>query len=206
MINIVDFGTGNIRALVHKLARHGIQANLSSSPESIMNSKCIILPGVGHFREAMNTPNTLKLIAPLNEKVLNEGIPILGICLGFQLFATHSEEGNCNGPGWINANVIKIDFTNQYRKLPVPNVGWANLDIKTSSPLFKNIPASHRFYFTHSYHMVCKDSSDIIATAEYGTSFTAAVNRKNIFGTQFHPEKSHKAGFKLLLNFISLNS
>ena len=200
---IVDYGMGNLRSIQSKLERSGVNSVVSGDTAAIGVATRLILPGVGHFREAMANLRRLGLIEILNEKVLKAGVPIFGICLGFQLFANHSEEGDCEGLGWIDAEVKRFDFTGSEAKLPVPHVGWSGLNLRRDSPIFNDVPIDHRFYFTHSYHMVCADDTDIIATADYGGEFTAAIQRNNIMGTQFHPEKSHKGGFALLHNWTA---
>ena len=203
-IVIVDYGAGNILSIQRKLERHGIRSALGSDPEQVASADLLIFPGVGHFSAAMAHLSKSGLIDVLNEKVLSQKTPILGICLGMQLFAKSSEEGGAKGLGWIDAHVVKFrrEVMSSFRR--VPHVGWNECRVKRPCRLFENVDPSQRYYFTHSYHLQCADSSDELGKTVYGYEFTSAVQRENIFGVQFHPEKSHLEGLRVLLDFARL--
>jgi len=140
------------------------------------------------------------LIDVLNKKVLDDKTPILGICLGMQLFSEHSEEGETKGLGWIESDTVKFSFNDN--SLRIPHIGWNKLSLKKESILFKDVPTDKRFYFVHSYYVNCKNEEDTVASTNYGIDFTSAIQKGNIYGTQFHPEKSHKHGLKIIDNFL----
>ncbi len=201
-ITIVDYGMGNMRSLEYKLSQAHFSIKCANSVKDLRNAEILILPGVGNFSKAMKNLQALGLIGILKQKIIEEKIPTIGICLGFQLFSEYSEEGNCQGLGYLKAKTVKFNPARFENPLPIPHVGWQSLNIKKDKYLFKEIPETHKFYFTHSYHVICSNSSDIIATTHYGYEFVAAAGRENILGVQFHPEKSHKTGFKLLINWL----
>ncbi|MCD4780263.1 MAG: imidazole glycerol phosphate synthase subunit HisH [Candidatus Omnitrophica bacterium] len=203
MIVIVDFGMGNLRSIQHKLEKAGVESRISSEVNVIKEAHKIILPGVGHFATGMKNLIQFKLIDILNEKILQEKVPILGICLGMQLFTQHSEEGRQSGLGWIKAKAIKFEY-DQNNNLRVPHVGWNKIALKKDSTLFNRVNVEHRFYFTHSYYVSCESMDDVIATTTYGIEFVSVIQKDNIFGTQFHPEKSHLNGFEIIKNFIRI--
>lgn len=192
---------GNLRSIQKKVLIYDPNAIISARSRDIFMAHRLILPGVGHFSKGISNIKTRGLLKPLNDRVLIHGIPVLGICLGMQLMANRSEEGNVNGLAWVNANAIrfKIKNTIQYK---VPHIGWNSLSIQKKSELFRNIPSDALFYFTHSFYLECHSHDDIIAYTEYETSFTSAIQKKNILGVQFHPEKSHDLGLALLENFF----
>jgi len=200
---IVDYKMGNMRSILYKLQKENIECIITSNRQEIKNAEKLILPGVGHFKQAMKNLQELNLIEVLADQVLKNKIPVFGICLGFQLMAKSSEEGNVRGLGWIDAEVKRFDFTKIDNNLPVPHVGWCDLSIKKESRLLHNIDSNQRFYFTHSYYMHCNNQKDILCTSDYGYQFTAGIERGNISGVQFHPEKSHKSGFQMLLNWVN---
>lgn len=202
-ITIIDYGMGNLNSVKRKLGRLGIDALISSLPLGISIADKLILPGVGHFQKAVENIKESRLWEALNEAVLIKKTPILGICLGMQLMAKHSEEGDIDGFGWIDAEVVKFrvkDFLTH----KVPHTGWNQIIKLKESPLMKDIPDLSEFYFVHSYHFRCNNPSDILNETEYEYKFTSAVEKENIFGVQYHPEKSHDIGEKLLKNFINL--
>lgn len=201
MIVIVDYGMGNLRSIIIKLQRMEIEAMVSSRFEDIQKADKLILPGVGSFASAMENLRTYGLIGALNEAVIQNKIPILGICLGMQLFTKWSEEGNAPGLGWINAETRRFNFEPGSNGLKVPHMGWNTIKVQKSSPLFEDVPLDSRFYFVHSYHVCCGDHGDILATTNYGYDFCSMVQKDNIVGVQFHPEKSHYIGVRLLRNF-----
>jgi glutamine amidotransferase len=202
VIVIIDYGMGNIRSIMNKIQRAGHDAFVSYDPGIIKSADKLILPGVGHFLNGMNRLGERNLIDILNERVLHDKIPILGICLGMQLLTRFSEEGNARGLGWIDAETVRFQLNDIRHK--VPHMGWNSVDLKKESPLFKNIPDNRQYYFVHSYHVSCNCAEDILTTSNYGYEFVSSVQKENIFGTQFHPEKSHGWGEKILNNFLNL--
>ena len=200
MVVILDYGMGNLRSISNKLQRAGVESRISADPTVIEGARRLVLPGVGSFSAGMKNLHRLGLIPVLERKVLEEKTPVLGICLGFQLFTTRSEEGDIAGLSWIAAETKR--FQVEGTELKVPHVGWNETHIQKKSPLFENIPSRERFYFTHSFHVCCEDRSDVVATTWYGVEFASAIQRDNIYGTQFHPEKSHHHGFQVLRNFV----
>lgn len=203
VITIVDYGVGNVQALLNLFDYLGIEAGTSKDPDAILNARKLVLPGVGSFDKAMLELNARGLIAPLEKAVLHQRVPVLGICLGMQLFARKSAEGSAQGLGWIAADVQRIEPPIG-SNLKVPHVGWSEVDPKYQSPLFPVNAERERFYFVHGYHVVCDYTSDILATVDYGQPLCCAVHRDNIWGVQFHPEKSHRFGMRLLTAFADL--
>jgi glutamine amidotransferase len=202
-IVIVDYGMGNLNSVKRKLKRIQVDALITSSSEDLINADKIILPGVGHFLMAMENLKKLGLIDILNEVVLIKQKPILGICLGMQLMANYSEEGNVKGLGWIDADVIKFKVSNS-QTYKIPHMGWNQIEISKESRLMNNIPPLSEFYFVHSYHFKTNSDQDILNQTEYDYKFVSAVEKNNIFGVQYHPEKSHDIGEQLLRNFCEL--
>src|ERR1035437_2810474 len=188
MISIIDYGMGNLGSVKRKLDRIGVRSVITSNAEEIKNSDKIILPGVGHFTKAVSEIKRRGLWEPLSEQVLTAKKPILGICLGMQLMAKESEEGNSEGFGWFDANVIRFKVSDTTR-FKIPHIGWNTINIMKDSPVLKNITPDSEFYFVHSYHIQCNDSKDILAESVYDYSFVSAIQKDNIFGVQFHPEK-----------------
>jgi len=204
MIVIIDYGMGNLRSVQKGFERLHIKAITSSNIDDINRADKIILPGVGHFARGMQHLKDLNLIDLLNEKVLVKKTPVLGICLGMQLLTNFSEEGNCEGLGWINAETLAFNLPDNNKSLKIPHMGWNNIRINEDNLLFKNSDSSLPFYFVHSFYVKCNDESELTAKTIYGSEFASVVNKENIFGTQFHPEKSHKQGINLLKNFAEL--
>ena len=206
MITIVDIGSSNLNSIVNMIKKIGARAEVSSQPEQILKADKIILPGVGAYDNGMRNLERLGLIGALKHKVLEEEIPILGICLGMQLLMEGSEEGRLPGLGWIQGRAVKFDFGSNQQRLKIPNMGW---NVVSPRPglvsLFAGLRVPPRFYFVHSYHCQCARSEDILATSHHGLDFVCALNRGNIYGTQFHPEKSHRFGMRLLRNFVELD-
>lgn len=201
MIIIVDYGLGNLRSILHKLERIGTPAMITSEAGEIAKAQKLILPGVGAFDKGMFNLKEYGLIPILNQKVLVEKTPILGICLGMQLFCKCSEEGTTEGLGWLDAECRKFKFGEENAHLKVPHMGWNTLTIKREHFLLKDMPPDAAFYFVHTFYVVCNEEHDILAQTRYGFDFTSVIQRNNIWGTQFHPEKSHKSGIQLLKNF-----
>jgi glutamine amidotransferase len=201
MIVVIDYGMGNNGSIVNMLKKIGAEAKISSDPSVIGSATKLILPGVGSFDNGMRNLEELGFIPALNKKVL-DGTPILGICLGVQLFTKSSEEGNLAGLGWINARTIRFHFGPQSNDLKIPHMGWNTLKISRAHPIFNGLEIDPRFYFVHSYHLVCAEQTTILATTHHGYDFASIVAKGNILGTQFHPEKSHKYGLQLLRNWV----
>jgi len=202
-ITIIDYGMGNLHSVAKKIKSLGHIPVITSDSFEISKADKLILPGVGHFGKAMENLEKLGLKDVLNKVVLEDKKPILGICLGMQLMATKSEEGNVNGLGWIEGEVVKFKV-NDTLKYKVPHTGWNQIVKKKESPLMIGIPDLTEFYFVHSYHWKSSDRTDVSNETEYEYIFPSAVEKNNIFGVQYHPEKSHDAGDLLLKNFINL--
>ncbi len=200
---IVDYHMGNLHSVKKRLKYLGVEPIISSESKVINTADKIILPGVGHFGKAMQNLRNLNLKDVLDETVLVQKRPILGICLGMQLMAKHSEEGNSTGLSWFNADVIRFNVSDTL-KYKVPHTGWNQVSIKKESMLMKKIPDLSEFYFVHSYHFKCHHLPDVLNVTEFDYPFVSAVEKENIFGVQYHPEKSHEAGAQLLKNFVEL--
>ena len=200
---IVDYGMGNLNSVKRKLNFLNVDALITADSKEIEAADKLILPGVGHFSNAMDNLKELGLTEILNKKVLEDKIPILGICLGMQLMATMSEEGTYKGLGWFDAEVVKFNINNKL-KYKTPQIGWNQILIEKESKLMNSIPNLSEFYFVHSYHIKCNDKSDILNTTDYENNFTSAIEKNNIFGVQYHPDKSHDIGMQLITNFIEL--
>jgi glutamine amidotransferase len=201
MIVIVDYGVGNLASIVNMFRRIGAQARVSSDPEQIEAADKLILPGVGAFDHAMRRLREGPLLPILTKRVLDERVPILGLCLGAQLITQASEEGTERGLGWVDAETVRFDKSKVDAKLSIPHMGWSDLKRVQTHPLLETDEPEPRFYFAHSYHLRCHDESLVIGTAVHGYEFPAAIARDNVMGVQFHPEKSHVFGMRLLRNF-----
>jgi glutamine amidotransferase len=200
-VSIVDYGLGNLGSVANMLRKIGVSSVMASKPEEISRATALILPGVGHFDTGMRNLRERGLEPALTGQVMEKQVPVLGICLGAQLIARGSEEGTEPGLGWVAADVKKFKFADAV-KLPIPHMGWNDVE-SSDAVLFKGlVPGQTRYYFVHSYHLVADDTSDVAAWANYGYRFAASVRRGNIYGTQFHPEKSHKHGMQLLRNWV----
>ncbi len=197
---IVDYGVGNIGAQLNMLEYLGIDAIASDDSGAIATADRLILPGVGSFDAAVNELRRRDLIAPLEEAVLQRKRPILGVCLGMQLLGHGSEEGRERGLGWIEAEVRRLAIP-AGSGLKVPHIGWSDIRPVRASPLLDAQGGVERFYFVHSYHMCCAQCEDLIAVIDYGDEVACIVGRDNIHGVQFHPEKSHRFGMRLLQSF-----
>jgi imidazole glycerol-phosphate synthase subunit HisH len=203
MIVIIDYGMGNLRSVEKSLQRLNANALVSSAIADIERADKLILPGVGHFANGMAKLKAQKLIEPLTEKVVKDKTPILGICLGIQLFTKHSEEGDVNGLGWVEARTVRFNFPGADPRLKIPHMGWNSVAFKKESKLAGSITPEDSFYFVHSYHVQCANSEDILCQTRYGIDFVSGIEHDNIFGVQFHPEKSHGSGLKFLNNFLA---
>jgi glutamine amidotransferase len=202
-IIIVDYGMGNLRSIQKRFERNGRAIGISNDLKVVENADKLILPGVGHFGNAVKNLKSLALWELLNYKVLEQKTPVLGICLGMQLLAKHSEEGNVQGFGWFDAEVVRFRVQDKL-KYKVPHIGWNDILIKKENPLLKGVEEGRKFYFVHSYHVIAHSEVDILTETEYEYSFVSAIWKDNIFGVQFHPEKSHDQGDVLLKNFYNL--
>lgn len=200
MITIVDYGLGNLRAFSNVYKRLSIEHLISSNPEKIASASRLIFPGVGAFDHAMTLLQKSGLQPALEKAVLENKVPVLGICVGMQMLANSSDEGSLPGLGWIPGKVRQF---NKECVTQLPHMGWNEVEA-AELPIFHNRESHSRFYFLHSYYFECVETSDAIAHASYGDRFTCAVNRENIYGVQFHPEKSHHNGVQLLKNFAEL--
>ena len=195
---IVDYGIGNIKAFKNIYDKLNINVEIASKKEQFVNATHLILPGVGTFDWAMSKLNESGLRETLDGLVLEKKIPILGICVGMQIMASQSEEGVLSGLNWIEGKILKLD-----KDIILPHMGWNNVKLSNKSDLFNNIE-NFEFYFLHSYYYKTEDDKHILSMSKYGNPFTSAIYKENIFGTQFHPEKSHKNGIKILENFLKI--
>jgi len=203
MIVVIDYGMGNLGSIINMLRKFGTEVMLSSRPDDLLPADRLILPGVGAFDAGMRNLRQMGYLDILNHKVIQERTPILGICLGMQLFSRCSEEGLEPGLGWIDAETIRFRFSDANQKLKIPHMGWNTVRASKETPLFSNPEQEKRFYFVHSYHVRCNNSRDILTTTNYGFEFTSAVSCGNILGTQFHPEKSHRFGLEFFKAFLA---
>ena len=204
MVILVDYGMGNIRSIQKHFKRMDIPSDYSSDPDVLSRAEKLVLPGVGNFRSGMEHLIEYGLIDVLNEKAIRDKVPILGICLGMQLLTGHSEEGDTAGLGWIEGETKKFEFGDSSGSLKIPHIGWNSLEIVGESPLLAGIKKEDLFYFVHSYHVVCECRDHIQAETTYGYSFPSVIQKDNILGTQFHPEKSHGAGRQIIRNFVEM--
>ena len=202
-IIIVNYGMGNLFSIRKVMERIGFSCKMSDSYHDIKNACKIILPGVGHFGKAMSNLRQANLVDELNEAVLVKKTPVLGICLGMQLMASHSEEGDACGLNWFDAKVTRFRIENK-EMYKVPHIGWNTITHETpDSSVLKKIEANDEFYFVHSYHVVTNEPADVLTKTPYEHTFVSSIEKDNIIGVQFHPEKSHKAGEQLIKNFLS---
>lgn len=205
MITIIDYNAGNIKSIQNMLRRIGVKSTISNNPEEIKHASKLILPGVGSFDHGMTNLKNSGLIDVLNHKALIDKTPLLGICLGAQMLGNKSEEGIEKGLGWINMDIVKFDTAKMQLTDKIPHMSWGEIRIeKLTSKLLNGLNNESRFYFVHSYHMKPNDNSVVLTTSNYGYNFVSAVEKENIYGVQFHPEKSHKYGMKILENFSNL--
>lgn len=203
-IVIIDYHTGNIHSVVKAMNQFkDIVVDVSNNPQVISSADKIILPGVGHFGNAMNALTNLDLIDALNKHALINKKPVLGICLGMQLMASLSAEGNCEGLNWIPGKVERFQVTNA-AQFKIPHNGWNTLDPIKQNSILTGISMEEAFYFVHAYHYTPIDANDVLCTSVYESSFVSCIARENIIGVQFHPEKSHDQGIQLFRNFIQL--
>ena len=204
MITIIDYGLGNLTSILNMHKRLGLKAQITNDLDVIAAAKKLILPGVGHFDYGMRQLKDSGLEVLLNQKILKEQIPILGICLGAQLMTKSSAEGTNPGLGWIDGKTIRFNFHNQQGHFKIPHMGWSNIEVTKKSPLLNELPEEPRYYFVHSYHFLLNNQETVLTKSSYGYEFVSGFQKDNIYGVQFHPEKSHKFGMKLLENFSTI--
>ena len=201
MIVIVDYGVGNLGSIINMLKKVGVKAAASSDPEVIEQAEKLILPGIGAFDAGMEKLNERGLVPLLNQLVLEKKIPVLGLCLGLQLMTKKSEEGKLAGLGWFDAETIRYKFGPAQADLKVPHMGWNTIEVRRPHPLLSELEPESRFYFVHSFYVKCHKAEAVLAETDYGGYFHSVVGEGNIMGAQFHPEKSHKYGMRLLKNY-----
>lgn len=202
MIVIVDYGVGNLASVLNMFRKAGVrEVKISGDADDLAKADKLLLPGVGAFDAGMGHLERSGLIPALNQKALVEKVPVLGICLGMQMLTRRSDEGQMKGLGWIDAETLRFQLAPEL-KLKVPHMGWDYIQVHRDNPLLDK--GRNRYYFVHSYYVKCSDEKQSLATCRFGLDFTCAVNKDNIFGTQFHPEKSLRFGMKVLENFAKL--
>ena len=203
LVGLPNLSIGNFASVLRMVQKVGGSARLLDSPADVLNADRIILAGVGAFDRGMASLRDRGWVDVLNEAVLEGRIPVLGICLGMQLMCNASEEGRLAGLGWIDADVKRFDVAGD-AQLKIPHMGWNSVRICQPNHLIATDDREPRFYFVHSYYAVCRNDADVLATAHHGRDFTAAFGHGNIYGVQFHPEKSHRFGMALMKNFLEL--
>ena len=204
MITIIDYGLGNIRAFANVYERLNIKTKLAHTAYDLNDAEKIILPGVGSFDNAMNLLNDSGMRDELDKQVLDKKVPVIGICLGMQIMAKTSDEGKLPGLGWIDGVVKVFDPYSIPYVTRLPHMGWNSIIPKKESKILEGLSENSRFYFLHSYYFVCNNKEDELSTTQYGITYASAVNNGNIYGIQYHPEKSHSNGVQLLKNFANL--
>jgi len=202
MIVIIDYGIGNLQSVQRAFEKVGAKAQISQDPETLKTAEKIVLPGVGSFAEGMANLHRYGFVSVLEQRVVKEGVPFLGICLGFQMLTNRSEEGEARGLGWINGETKQFHFDGPGGQYRIPHMGWNEVSGNSNNPLFKDLPDHSCFYFAHSFYVTCQDQNSVMASTQYGHEFVSVVQKGNIFGTQFHPEKSHLNGLTVIKNFM----
>lgn len=204
MITLIDYGVGNIFAFQNVYKRLDIPTKIAKTASDLEHTEKIILPGVGSFDYAMKRLNASGMREKLDELVLQNKVPVIGICVGMQMMGNKSDEGREDGLKWIDADILKFDENLIRQRTKLPHMGWNDVTPVKDHPLFYGLEKNAIFYFLHSYYFNCNNPADTLAVSDYGLQFTSAANRNNIFGIQFHPEKSHQYGEKLLNNFAKI--
>jgi glutamine amidotransferase len=204
MIRIVACGVGNVRAYLNLYRSIGVPADVALTPDDLADASQIILPGVGSFDWAMTRLAESGIRDRIEELVLVRQVPILAVCVGMQMLGARSEEGQLPGLGWLNTEVRKFERSSHLGSLPMPHMGWNDIRVVGNDALFRGLEQGARFYFLHSYYVHAFERSIVAAESDYGGEFVCAVKRDNIFGVQFHPEKSHRWGMQLLKNFSEI--
>lgn len=201
MIVVVDYGVGNLGSIVNMFKKVGHKAVSSADPAVIESAEKLILPGVGAFDAAMRKLNETGLLPVLDRLVNVKKVPVLGLCVGLQLMTKGSEEGQLAGLGWFDAETVRFKFEGEHSHLKIPHMGWNTVEVRRAHPLVADWDEESRFYFVHSYHVVAKEMDAVLAETDYGVTIHSLLGRGNIMGAQFHPEKSHKYGMRLLKNY-----
>jgi glutamine amidotransferase len=204
MITIINYGLGNILAFANLYKRLNVPVAVADRAEDLQGASKLILPGVGSFDHAMELLDGSGMRGPLDDLVLNRGVPVLGVCVGMQILGSASDEGRLPGLGWVKGRVRRFDQTLLDQPARLPHMGWNDVSPARDGGLFAGLEKDARFYFLHSYYFDCESSDSVLATSEYGAEFSSAVRAKNIYGVQFHPEKSHSYGTRLLQNFAEI--
>ena len=204
MITLIDYGVGNIFAFQNVYKRLDIPTKIAKTHKDLSDAKKLILPGVGSFDYAMGQLNASGMREKLDELVLEKKVPVIGICVGMQMMGNRSDEGKLEGLKWIDSEILKFDESLIEQRTKLPHMGWNDVTPVKNHPLFIGLDKEAIFYFLHSFYFNCNNPADSIAVSDYGLSFSSAVNKHNIYGIQFHPEKSHQYGEKLLHNFAKL--
>jgi len=204
MIKIINYGSGNIQAILNIYKQLNIDCFVANTPEELSGATKLILPGVGAFDETMEQLVTSGFQVKLDQLVLKEKVPVIGICVGMQILAKSSEEGSLPGLGYIDAHVKKFDSSLFTQKPHLPHLGWNSISPTKEHPIFENIDFEQGFYFLHTYYFSCTSIEDRLASTHYGLEYASAVHHDNVFGMQFHPEKSHSNGIQLFKNFANL--
>lgn len=204
MITIINYGLGNVQAFANLYKRLNIPASIASSAADLEGATRLILPGVGAFDHAMELFDGSGMRETVDDLVLGRRMPVLGVCVGMQILAGGSDEGKLSGLGWIDGRVRRFDESKLPRPARLPHMGWNDVVPRSGAKLFSGLEQDSRFYFLHSYYFDCASNDNVLATSEYGMSFGCAVHSNNIYGVQFHPEKSHAYGMRLLKNFAEL--
>lgn len=204
MIKIVNYGSGNIQAILNIYKQLNIECLVAETPNDLSDATKLILPGVGAFDETMGQLKKMGFQAELDRLVLGLKIPVIGVCVGMQILANRSDEGSLPGLGYIDGEVKKFDSNMFAQKPHLPHLGWNSIKPAKGHPIFNNIDHEKGFYFLHTYYFSCKSEENILGRTQYGIEFSSAVHRENVFGMQFHPEKSHSNGVQLFKNFANL--
>lgn len=202
-VGVVDYGTGNLASIVRAFERIGVRALVTSHPVDMRDVDKLVLPGVGHFGRTMDQLRRRRLLDAIHHAAHSRRIPVLGICLGMQLMTARSEEGDAVGLDWVAGEVVRFEVDDA-RRYKVPHIGWARVDVAKPHPLFDGVSHDAEFYFAHAYKVDSVATDVVIGESEYSRRFTSAISFGNLYGVQFHPEKSHDAGQRLLHNFVSL--
>jgi imidazole glycerol-phosphate synthase subunit HisH len=203
-VTIADYGLGNIHAFLNVFKRLNIPARRATSVAELQDATRLILPGVGHFDHAMRELNASGMRDALDDLVLQRRVPVLGVCVGMQMLGHGSDEGTEQGLGWIDGHVHALGSRQQVEAIPLPHMGWNDVRLERESPLLKQLEQDARFYFLHSFYFECARPEDVVAVADYGGQFGCVVGADNVYGVQFHPEKSHHFGTRLLQNFAEM--
>lgn len=201
MVAIINYGLGNLASIQNMFKKIGVKSIITDNPDDLKKADRLLLPGVGHFAKGIENLKQSGLIPVIEECIFEKKKPILGICLGMQLMTNGSEEGGCEGLKWIDADTVKFQFI--IKDLKIPHMGWNEVQFRNET-IRNQMDETPRYYFVHSYHVVCKQDENILATCDYGKPFHCGIQKENVYGVQFHPEKSHRHGMKLLSIFNQL--